>query len=236
MLNPAYIVYQRVLPTFVLRSTACTGKPTPASRRLRPSSPPGSCPIRRCARRPSTWPPTPPRGLSTHLDRMRSGRGFGGWQVEEKRGGLFIINEAVLVFVPHPRPPHRWIPFGSRGRLRVSVVIRPGKLEPSGHVHESEAGRSTHNRWFSKYSVRCKNKKQKNGKLYKRFCAVAPSLAERRRFLCWRGKKVELCAKRNAASFFFMHCWGLRSRSWRLKMLHFDCHLYDPASFGLTVN
>lgn len=70
----------------VLRSTACTGKPTPASRRLRPSSPPGSCPIRRCARRPSTWPPTLPRGLSTHLDRMRSGRGFGGWQVEEKEG------------------------------------------------------------------------------------------------------------------------------------------------------
>lgn len=75
------------------RSTACTGKPTPASRRPRPSSPPESCPIRPCARRLSTWPPTPPRGLSTHLGRVRGSRGSGGRgaevEGEKKKEGAY---------------------------------------------------------------------------------------------------------------------------------------------------
>lgn len=62
----------------VLRSTACTGKLMPAFRRLRPSLPPESCPIRPCARRLSTLPPMLPRDLSTHRDRMRGRRGVGG--------------------------------------------------------------------------------------------------------------------------------------------------------------
>lgn len=89
----------------VLRCTACTGKLMPAFRRLRPSLPPESCPIRPYARRLSTLPPMLPRDLSTHLDRRRGRRRFGGRKVEAKEGPIHL-KSGCLVFVP-PTPPHR---------------------------------------------------------------------------------------------------------------------------------
>lgn len=55
------------LPFF--RSTVCTGRLMPASRRPKPSSPPESCPIRPYARQLPTPLPPLPRGPSTRLDR-----------------------------------------------------------------------------------------------------------------------------------------------------------------------
>lgn len=64
------------------RSTACTGRPMPASRRPRPSSPLGSCPIRPCGRPPPAPPPAPPRGPSPHRDREGP---EGGWEGKKQR-------------------------------------------------------------------------------------------------------------------------------------------------------
>lgn len=185
----------------VLRSTACTGKLTPAFRRLRPSLPLESCPIRPCARRPSTWPPTLPRDPSTRLDRMRGRRGFRGWQVEEKKEGPIHLKLGCLVFVP---PPHRWIQFGSRGRLRVSAVIKPGEKNLQGTCMRQK--------WDGQRIIADSvNRnivwvvKTKNGKLYKSLRCCTKSRWTQALSVLEGGKKSSYVLN-EMFPLFFMHC------------------------------
>uniref|UniRef100_A0A3P8PAZ5 Secretory carrier-associated membrane protein n=1 Tax=Astatotilapia calliptera TaxID=8154 RepID=A0A3P8PAZ5_ASTCA len=93
-----FIIMTIGIPGWGFRSTVCTGKPMPAFRRPRLSSPLESCPIRRYARLLPTPLPTLPRGPSPLLDRENEQRRLD--KTRRRRGALSSMVVQFGIYFP----------------------------------------------------------------------------------------------------------------------------------------